>query len=155
MYQTDIDLFRATRQNTYKLAKSLTLDQVNKIPEGFSGNIAWHLGHMVATHKGLVYQLNGLKGGFEKEFVVKYKKDSEPEAPIDQAEFDFILEHLISQIDELEKDLANMDQWGETHEYSTSYGYTIHNLEEAIRFSNLHQALHLGYVMALRRVVTV
>lgn len=154
MYKTELELFKATRENTIKLIDSLTLDLINKIPDGFTGNIAWHLGHMVATHKGLVYQLNGLKGGLEKEFVLKYKKDSVPEAPISQNELDFILGQLISQVEELEKDLANKEQWGDTHEYPTSYGYTIQSLEEAIKFSNLHQALHLGYILALRRMVS-
>lgn len=143
------------RENTLDVVKSLTLDQINKIPDGFTGNIAWHIGHMVATHKGLVYQLNGLPGGFEKEFVLKYKKGSVPENPIDQIELDFILLKLIEQIDDLERDLNNTDQWGASTPYPTSFGYTINNLEEAVKFSNVHQALHLGYVMALRRVVTM
>ena len=149
----ELDLFRATRENTHKLASSLTLDEVNKIPDGFTGNIAWHVGHMVATHRGLVYQLNGAGGEFKKEFVLKYKKDSVPQGPIDQAEWDFILEKLLSQIDALEQDIPNESLWGDTHEYTTSYNYTITSLAEAIKFSNLHQALHLGYVMALRRMV--
>lgn len=150
----DLELFKATRENTIKVINELTLDQINKIPKGFTGNIAWHLGHMVATHRGLVYQLNGAPGAFEKAFVLKYKKDSVPEAPIDQKEFEFITEQLLNQIDELEEDLKNDELWGEsTREYTTSYNYTIRTREEAIRFSNLHQVLHLGYIMALKRTV--
>lgn len=149
--KTDIDLFRATRNNTYNAVKNLSLDQVNQVPNGFTGNIAWHVGHMVATHRGLVYQLNGAGGEFEKEFVVKYKKDSVPEGPISQEEWNFITEKLLSQIEALEQDLNNSELWGDTHEYTTSYNYTITTLEEAVRFSNLHQALHLGYVMAMKR----
>lgn len=149
--KTEIDLFRATRHNTLEVVKNLSLNQVNEIPEGFTGNIAWHVGHMVATHRGLIYQLNGAPGEFDKEFVLKYKKGSVPESAIDQQEWDFILGKLISQIADLEKDLANGDMWGPTHEYTTSYNYVITTLEEAVKFSNLHQALHLGYVMAMKR----
>lgn len=148
---TETDLFKTTRQNTLHTVKDLTLEEVNKIPDGFTGNIAWHTGHMVATHRGLVYQLNGASGDFEKEFVMKYKKDSKPEAPISQEEWDFILGKLISQADDLERDLANEEMWGDTHEYTTSFNYTITNLEEAVKFNNMHQALHLGYIMAMKR----
>jgi hypothetical protein len=149
--KVEIDLFRATRENTVESVKDLSLEQINTIPDGFSGNIGWHLGHMVSTHKGLVYQLNGQKSGLEKEFVLKYKKDSKPENPMTMEEFEFITEQLLNQIDELEADLPNEEMWGETHEYTTSYNYTITSLEEAVKFSNLHQALHLGYIMAMKR----
>ncbi|MBD3638574.1 MAG: DinB family protein [Crocinitomicaceae bacterium] len=136
------------------MIETLTLDQINKIPEGFTGNIAWHLGHMVATHKGLVYQLNGLSGGLDKEFVKKYKKGSVPENPITEEELSFIKKKLLEQVDELEKDLKDEDQWGDTHEYATSFDFTITTLEEAVKFSNIHQAMHVGYILALRRLVT-
>lgn len=146
-----LDLFRATRENTLRAVEGLSLADANKIPDGFTGNVAWHIGHMVATHRGLIYQLNGAGGEFEKEFTLKYKKGSVPESDIDQAEWDFIKAKLLSQIHALEVDLPNESLWGDTHEYTTSYNYTITSLDEAIQFSNLHQALHLGYIMALKR----
>lgn len=149
--QTEIGLFKTLRENALLAVKDITLEEVNTIPDGFTGNIAWHVGHMVATHRGLVYQLNGAGGEFEKEFVMKFKKDSKPEAPITQDEWDFILRKLISQADDLERDLSNDEMWGDTHEYTTSFNYTITNLEEAVKFNNLHQALHLGYIMAMKR----
>ena len=152
--KTEIDLFRATRNNTLEVVKNLSLEQVNKVPEGFTGNVAWHVGHMVSTHRGLIYQLNGAGNDMEKEFVLKFKKGSVPESDLAQDEWDYILKKLISQVEDLEKDLVNNNIWGETHEYSTSYNYTITSLDEAVKFSNLHQALHLGYVMALKRSIS-
>ena len=149
--KTEIELFRATRANTIGLLKGLTLDQINKIPEGFTGNIAWHIGHMVSTHKGLVYQLNSAPGGLEQDFVVTYKQGSVPESPIDQAEFEFITAELLNQVDELEADLAKEGFFGDNIPYATSYNYDLNSLEECVKFSNLHQALHLGYIMALKR----
>lgn len=150
--KTELTLFRATRQNAINLIKDLSLDQINKIPEGFTGNIAWHLGHMVATHRGLIYQLNGLRSGLEKDFIMKYKKDSKPEGPIEPKEFEYITEQLLNQIDELEEDIAK-GVFGENTPYQTSYNYEITNLEDAVKFSNLHQGLHLGYIMALKHLV--
>ena len=147
----ELELFRATRGNTIAAIKNLSLEQVNKIPDGFTGNIAWHLGHMVSTHKGLVYQLNSVPGGLEKEFVLKYKKDSKPEAPISQEEFEFITTELLNQIDELEEDLQKEGFFGANIPYKTSYNFEMNSFDECIRFSNLHQALHLGYIMALKR----
>lgn len=148
---TELELFRATRNNTINVLKGLSLNQINEIPDGFTGNIAWHIGHMVSTHKGLVYQLNSTPSGLEKDFVVKYKKGSLPKNPISQEEFEFITEQLLNQIDELEEDLQKDDFFGENIPYATSYNYNLNSFEECLKFSNLHQALHLGYIMALKR----
>ena len=151
--KTELELLRATRLNTIDAVKDLSLEQLNKVPEGFSGNIAWHLGHMISTHKGLIYQLNSVPGGLDKEFILKYKKGSAPEIPMDQKEFEFMATELINQVVELEEDLSKKEFFGANVPYATSYNYELNSLEECIKFSNLHQALHLGYIMALKHLV--
>ncbi|MFT7612776.1 MAG: hypothetical protein ACI9J3_001742, partial [Parvicellaceae bacterium] len=38
-------------------------------------------------------------------------------------------------------------------EYTTSYNITLKTVEEAIAFSNMHEALHLGYAMAIKKAL--
>lgn len=151
--ETAIQLFKATRENTLNVIKNLSLDEFNMIPEGFSGNIIWHLGHMVLTHHGLVYKLNGLEDRFDNDFVNKYKKGSVPIKSVTQEELQEIIGLLESQISEFESDLKKEDFFGDNIAYMTSYNFEMKSLEESVTFNNLHQALHLGYIMALKRVV--
>jgi hypothetical protein len=149
---TTLDLVKLTRQNVLKVIEGLTLEQINKIPEGFTGNMAWHLGHLVATQQGLLYRLSGLPTYLDQAFVDKYKKGSVPQAPITQTELDYIKQELNNQPDRLMDDMAKGIFKAYT-QYTTSYGNTIHSFDEALAFVSVHEGLHIGYMMALRRVV--
>ena len=147
---TSLDILKIARQNVLKLIDGLSLEKLNKIPEGFTGNIVWHVGHLVATQQGLLYTLSGNATNLDKSYIDKYKKGSKPEAPVTQAELDFILAELIRQPEQLEKDMA-ANKFANYNQYSTSFGNTIHNFDEALSFVGVHEGMHIGYIMALKR----
>ena len=77
-----------TSRNIYlKFLEGYTLEQLNKIPEGFSNNLIWNIGHIVVSQQGLIYRLSGLPVNVSDEMTEKYK--NEDITTIDGVKIDF------------------------------------------------------------------
>lgn len=146
------EYLRVTRNNVLKLIENLDLAQLNKIPEGFNNNLAWNLGHIVTTQQLLCYGLSNLPMALENDFISNYRKGSKPEGDINQADLDFMKNKMILLADKLEDDYAN-GIFKEYKEYSTSFNATLSSVDDAILFNNMHETMHLGFMIALKKMV--
>jgi hypothetical protein len=146
------EYLRVTRNNVLKLIENLDLAQLNKIPEGFNNNLAWNLGHIVATQQLLCYGLSSLPMELENDFISSYRKGSKPEGDISQADLDFMKNQMIVLADKVEDDYAN-GIFKEYKEYATSFNATLSSVEDAILFNNMHETMHLGFMIALKKMV--
>ncbi|MDF9799448.1 hypothetical protein OKW21_004711 [Catalinimonas alkaloidigena] len=145
--------------NTLKARKNfmMILDAVdekglNHIPQGFNNNIIWNFGHMIATQQILCYKLSGLDMHVDKAVIEAYRKGTKPEGMVTGDEIKRLREFAVTTIDQLQKDFDEQ-RFQEYHEYTTSFGVTLTDIHEGIHFNAMHEALHLGYAMALRRVI--
>lgn len=146
------EYLKVTRNNVLKLIENLDLVQLNKIPEGYNNNLAWNLGHIVATQQLLCYGLSGLPMDMDNEFIGKYRKGSKPEGDITQADLDFMKNQMIILADKMEDDYGN-GTFKEYKEYTTSFNATLSSVEDGIIFNNMHEAMHLGFMIALKKMV--
>ncbi len=119
------------------------------IPTGFRNNLYWNLAHCVVTQQILCYSLSNNTMLVENEFVEKYKKGTFPTSEVVSAlEVSKTKELLFTTLDQLEKD-HRLGVFSNFNAYSTSYGLRLNNFEDAIQFNTIHEALHLGYMMAM------
>ena len=120
--KTTLDLLTVSRNNIIEIIKDLSLEQLNQIPLGFNNNIAWNIGHLTATHIGLIYTLSGVENDFPTDFIQKFKKGTKPEQDIDQQEFELMTTLVFNQVDDLKRDIeANV--FAAYKPYKTSYNY--------------------------------
>ncbi len=144
------ELIRQTRTRFIDLVNGLSIEELNEIPAGMNNNIAWNFGHIITAQQGLCNGLSAVELDVPAELTEGFKKGTKPEGFINQDTIDRFKEYTLSCIDELEKGLGE-NVFVKYKTYTTSYGYTLNNIEDAVRFVMVHDALHLGYAMAIRK----
>jgi hypothetical protein len=141
-----------SRNMISKILENHTLEQLNKIPEGFSNNLIWNIAHVIVTQQLLVYKLSGLPMMVSDELIEKYKKGTKPEQNVTQEEVEEIKSFLFTTIEKTKEDYA-IGIFKSYQEYPTSTGFVLTSAEGAMNFNNFHEGLHIGILMSLRKFV--
>jgi len=144
------ELIRQTRTSFIDLVNGLSIEELNEIPEGMNNNIAWNFGHIITAQQGLCNALSGVALHVPAELTEGFKKGTKPEEKISEETIEQFKEYAVSSINELEKGLQE-NVFVQYKPYTTSYGYKLNNIQDAVRFFMVHDALHFGYAMAIRK----
>ena len=144
------EVLSITRNNILKAIDDLSIDELNVKPAGFKNNIIWNVGHLIVTQQLLCYKLSGIDMYIDNDIVDKFKKGSEASFEVNQDELNEIKNQLLSLPNKLEEDYNN-GVFKNYNEYPTSYNVTLNSIEDAILFNTVHESLHFGYIMAMKK----
>jgi glutamyl/glutaminyl-tRNA synthetase len=147
-----LEITKTSRNMVSKLIQGFTLEQLNKVPAGFNNNLIWNVAHIVVTQQLLVYKLAGLPVMVSEEMIEKYKKGTKTEHVASQEEVDEILLLLHKTIAQTEIDIEN-NLFQNFNEYPTSTGFVLKTNQDSMSFNNFHEGLHIGVIMAIRKLV--
>lgn len=147
------EILKQTRANVFNAIAELSHEQVNQVPKGFNNNIAWNFCHSVLVLQLLCYKPSALALAVSDDLVLKYAKGSKPEALISEEEITFFKTLAKTSLEQIEKDFEQ-GLFQEYEPYMTSYNVKLNNIKEAIIFNNVHEALHYGYILALKRAIS-
>ncbi|MGB0879949.1 MAG: DinB family protein [Polaribacter sp.] len=150
--KTQFDILKKSRALTLKAIDGLTLEQMHTIPEGFKNNIVWNIAHLVVTQQLLHYKLSGLNCLCSDDLIAAHKKGTSPTKTFTQEEFDEVLKLFINLPKKLEEDYK-ATIFEKYHKYQTSTGFVLDSMSTAISFNNYHEGLHLGTIMAIKKLV--
>ncbi len=148
----EFDTLLASRKLTLKFVQNFNPEQLNYIPQGFKNNLIWNMGHLVVTQQLLWYNLSEKSMLIDAAMVEKYQKGSKPNGLIHSDEIDKIKELLISLPEKSIRDY-NKGLFKTYKTYTTSFNVTLKSIEDGIKFNNYHEGLHVGTIMALRKLV--
>ena len=146
------DTQKTIREIFVKILDHHSLEQLNKIPDGFKNNLIWNIGHCIASQQILVYKLSGLPLQVSDELIAKYSKGTKPEADVSQEEVNEIKNLLTQTILQTEKDY-NDNVFKNYNQYTTSMGFDLKNVQDALDFVSYHEGIHTGIIMGIKKFI--
>jgi hypothetical protein len=150
--KTQFEILLRTRQNFLKLLEGHSLATLNLVPVGYNNNLIWNFGHALVSTQLLIYRPTGQPMRIDVNLVEKYRRGSKPEGKVNAAEVELLRELGLSTLDALETDYE-AGIFAKFEPYTTGFGVHLASAEDALKFIPLHEALHLGYAMALKRML--
>jgi len=150
--EKEFKITRTSRDIYAKLLNDFTLDQLNKIPDGWSNNLMWHIGHIVVSQQALVYKGSGIPMQISDKLMAMYMRGTKPERDVTQDEVDEMKSLLFSTIQKTEEDYRN-GIFTTYNARKSEMGFDLSDTEDAIAFNNQHEGMHLGMVIRLKKLV--
>jgi len=149
---TQFSILKTSRKILLKSIEGLTIEQLQKIPASFNNNIAWNLAHLVVTQQLLHYKLSGLDCLVPEDLIDAHKKGTSPTKEFTEEEFEEVKELFIGFSDTLQEDYE-MGIFENYSKYPTSTGFVLDSIDSAITFNNFHEGIHLGIILAIKKLV--
>lgn len=146
------EIFKIYRKSLVQEIDDLSLEQLQKIPEGFKNNIFWNVAHTLVSQQILHYKMSGLNPLITNDWVENYQNGTFPRFVITEDEIDYLKSKLIITAEQLEQDF-NEKKFESYTEFETKMGIVISSVEDAINFNNTHEALHYGIVSSMKKLV--
>lgn len=149
---TVFEITHQSRKIISELLQNLTLEQLNKIPDGFNNNIIWNIGHIIVVQQMLVYHLSNLPMLVSDAMVEKYKRGTKPEQEVTPSEIVEMQSLLFETITNTAIDF-NCQRFKNYNEFTTMMGFKLRNVEDALAFNYYHEAIHIGIIMGIKKFV--
>lgn len=155
--QTLIDQTLGTRQTIVKVLKSIPHEFTTVIPPTWSNNAHWHAGHLIVTPYLITYGVMKEPLPVSEEYKELFGKGSSPSSWEGKTvpTYEDLVDEIVPSSGKLFELLR--DRWDVpfVEPYTTSVGVILKSPAEALQFSLMHDGIHLGMLLALRRALQI
>ena len=107
---------------------------------------------MLAIQQAIFYGLAGLTPNVDEQFIKSYRRFTRPESFVSAEEFETIKQNFEEAQQTFFEDYRN-GAFNSFKQYTTSFGVQLDTIEDAVKFSSMHDGLHYGYAMAIKHLV--
>lgn len=148
----NLDIILQNRKALKKILTTLSIDQVNKIPDGFSNNILWNVGHTIVVQQMLTYGLTENQMLISPQLLSEFRPGTKPQRLYDHVLIEEIKSLLFSTHETLIADIA-LVKFNEMRPFMTTLRFEITDIHSALAFDQYHEALHMGQIILLSKSV--
>lgn len=140
---------QVARDRTLSLMEHISEQQADIVPAGFNNNLRWHIGHILTTHERLSFRLIEEQLELPEELMALFVNGTKPaDWQTTPPDLSVLRKLLMEQPSRIQKRLE-----GRTEESLKVPFKDLNQLGEVLLFMASHEALHAGYMMALKRAV--
>jgi len=143
------DTQKFSRTRITELMDGLTVEQLNKIPDGLNTNIIWNVGHILVS---FMYKRTGLPFTINSDIIEKFKSGTEVKTDITQEEINYLKSKLLDTLEQLKNDFYN-DKIKQFDSFTTKRGVEINSVNSALSFHTFHEGVHLGWIWTIRKLI--
>ena len=150
--QSTFKTIHSIRRSIAYLMSRMTVEQLNKIPDGYRNNIVWNAAHIISVQQLLVNRKTKAADTEKPDIIDPYRPGTKPESDVSAEFISYVQERLIASSLQMEEDYRN-DKFLEYIPYETRTKIQLDSAEDAINFELFHEGLHLGYIFCLMKHV--
>ncbi len=130
--------------------------QIEVIPEGWSNNLLWHMGHLVTVQQMLSHGLRKEPMDVKRNYIKFFTRGTSPADWEGHKTVPDLKRLMGEMIDLTEKVFDDIEPFQDTpleEPYTNMIGLTMRTPAEALNFSAGHDGIHLGLMLALARAL--
>jgi len=146
-----INAARLTRSYMQKRVEGLSKEQLLAVPDGAENNILWNVGHIVLTNYRLLYRPAGATVPVPSTWDGWFLPGTSPAGwGATPPSADDVLKEFHAQNDRIQADYA-AGLLKTYKPFTLKSGASLNSLEEGLVFNQMHEGIHIGAIIALRR----
>lgn len=147
--------FARLRRAAIDLIDTVPADCRTTIPDGLRNNLHWQAGHILTVQASLLYRRCGAPSPVSEDYYSTFGKGTSPADWGGQAPaFETVRAMLDMSLDQLKTDIPSMADLKYPETITVSTGDKLSSFADALRFLPVHEAIHLGVITAMNRILT-
>ncbi|MEJ8544621.1 DinB family protein [Brevibacillus borstelensis] len=146
------DHYDAVRGLTLATLQATTEEQADIIPEGFSNNIRWNLGHILFTQDALLY--GGKAPHLPESYAALFAQGTKPaDWPGELPTLETLGQQLTEQAERIKKEFARRFEESLPTPFNLRGLAQIETIGGMFLFSMFHEGMHANAVSMLRKAL--
>lgn len=147
------------RFSRFRAANAAVLEKLDEahceiIPRGLRNNLRWQAGHLVTVQASLLYLRCGVEPPLARVWFDSFAKGTSPvNWTSDTPSFAETLSQLKAMVERTHRDLPKLTDLRYGEPITVTGSETLTNFVDALSFLALHEALHLGTINTMRRLL--